>query len=188
MLNWSVNEIPEYELIRSNRKTIAIQIRNAKVIVRAPKYTPRFTIDRFVRKNEAYIKRKLEEQKSIPQQPLLTDNEIKQLKKQARAYIPERVAYYADIMGISYGTIAIRMQKSRWGSCSSKKNLNFNCLLMLAPVEVTDSVIVHELCHLKHMNHSKAFYQEVYTYYPEYEKYHQWLKKNGNAILSRVFA
>ncbi|MDY3888895.1 MAG: M48 family metallopeptidase, partial [Agathobacter sp.] len=83
-------------------------------------------------------------------------------------YIPKRVAYFADIMGVDYGRITIRMQKTRWGSCSSKGNLNFNCLLMLAPPEVIDYVVVHELCHRKEMNHSKAFWREVERVLPDY--------------------
>ena len=83
--------------------------------------------------------------------------------------------------------ITIRNQKTRWGSCSDKGNLNFNCLLMLAPVEVIDSVVVHELCHLKYMNHSEKFYEEIYRVYPEYDSGMEVaLKENGTAIVRRM--
>lgn len=112
--------------------------------------------------------------------------EIEALADQALKVIPERVRYYAPLVGVTYGRITIRNQKTRWGSCSSKGNLNFNCLLMLTPPEVIDSVVVHELCHRKEMNHSKRFYEEVYRVYPEYDKWNKWLKENGNALISRL--
>ena len=112
----------------------------------------------------------------------LSDEQIKALAKQAKKVIPDRVAYYARLVGVTYGRISIRNQKTRWGSCSAQGNLNFNCILMRAPIEVLDSVIVHELCHRKHMNHSAAFYAEVRRVYPEYDKWHKWLKKNGTHL------
>ena len=116
----------------------------------------------------------------------LTREDIHILAKEALRVIPERVAYYAPKVGVTYRRITIRNQRSRWGSCSGKKNLNFNCLLMLAPPEVLDSVVVHELCHRKYMNHSAAFYEEVRRVYPEYDQWNRWLKKNGNTILRRM--
>ena len=82
-------------------------------------------------------------------------------------------------MGVDYGRITIRNQKTRWGSCSAKGNLNFNCLLMLMPTEVIDYVVVHELCHLKEMNHSNAFWREVKQVLPDYRKQVKWLKDEG---------
>ena len=91
----------------------------------------------------------------------LSEEDMKALADKAVRIIPERVRYYAPLIGVTYGRITIRNQRTRWGSCSAKGNLNFNCLLMLAPPEVLDSVVVHELCHRKEMNHSKQFYEEV---------------------------
>lgn len=115
-----------------------------------------------------------------------TNEEIHEMADMALKVIPERVKYYAEILGVTYGRITIRNQKTRWGSCSSKGNLNFNCLLMCAPPEVIDSVVVHELCHLKQMNHSKAFYAEVLKVFPNYYKCHDWLKENGGALIKRM--
>jgi len=116
----------------------------------------------------------------------LTQQELDALKKEAKLLIPERVRYFAAKLGITYGRIAIRAQRSRWGSCSSKGNLNFNCLLMLAPTEVTDSVVVHELCHRKEMNHSDRFYREVLRVFPDYWKWDRWLKDHGRELMERL--
>ena len=100
--------------------------------------------------------------------------------------IPERVRYYAPLVGVTYGKVTIRNQRTLWGSCSAKGNLSFNCLLMLCPPEVIDSVVVHELCHRKEMNHSERFYAEVLRVFPEYRKWDRWLKKNGRSIRNRM--
>ena len=88
----------------------------------------------------------------------LTAEELRALSDKAREVIAARVAYYAPRIGVTYGKITIRRQRTRWGSCSSRGGLSFNCLLMLAPPEALDSVVVHELCHRKEMNHSDRFY------------------------------
>ena len=90
-----------------------------------------------------------EKQASLANVDKLSMDEIKALAEQALKVIPERVKYYAEKLGVTYWRITIRNQRTRWGSCSQKRNLNFNCLLMLVPPEVLDSVIVHELCHIK---------------------------------------
>lgn len=105
--------------------------------------------------------------------------ETKCLYTKAKETITKRVSYFARLMGVSYRNITIREQKTRWGSCSSEKNLNFNWKLILAPPEVLNYVVIHELCHLKEMNHSKAFWDEVEKVMPEYETYKLWLKENG---------
>ena len=89
-------------------------------------------------------------------------------------------------MDVSYNKVSVRTVKTRWGSCSSSKNLSFNSLLVLTPPEVMDSVIVHELCHLKEMNHSKRFYNEIYKVMPDYDKYEAWLKSNSIRFISRL--
>ena len=114
----------------------------------------------------------------------LTPAELESLKREARILIPGRVRYFAAKLGISYGRVAIRAQRTRWGSCSSKGNLNFNCLLMLAPREVIDSVIVHELCHRREMNHSRAFWALVYEAMPDYKVWDKWLKDHGRELIA----
>ena len=179
----------EYEVIRSKRKTLGLEIKpDGRVIVRAPLRTSQIHIRRFVAEHEDWIVKHLKKQKETQADSSydvkLTDAEIRELADKALEYIPQRVAYYAPIVGVTYGRITIRNQKTRWGSCSSKGNLNFNCLLMLTPPEVIDSVVVHELCHRKEMNHSKRFYDEVLRVYPEYNKWNKWLKENGTRLIA----
>ena len=116
----------------------------------------------------------------------MTPDQVRTLADRARQDIPQRVKHYACQMGVSYGRITIRSQRTRWGSCSSKGNLNFNCLLMLAPMQVIDYVVVHELCHRLHMNHSAAFWTEVAKIMPDYALWRKWLKENGRAILTQL--
>ena len=180
----------DYTIIRSNRKTLAAQITAKGLVIRAPFRCTDKEIAAFVEKNrdkiERYMDRARARRESLPDEPRLTMEEIRQLAEQALTCIPQRVAYYAPLVGVTYGKITIRNQKSRWGSCSSKGNLNFNCLLMLCPPEVLDSVVVHELCHRKEMNHSPRFYAEVRRVFPEYDKWHGWLKEHGEALLARM--
>ena len=180
----------DYTIIRSNRKTLAAQITAGGLLIRAPYRCTDKEIAAFVEKNrdkiERYMDRARARRESLPDEPRLTMEEIRQLAEQALTCIPQRVAYYAPLVGVTYGKITIRNQKSRWGSCSSKGNLNFNCLLMLCPPEVLDSVVVHELCHRKEMNHSPRFYAEVRRVFPEYDKWHGWLKEHGEALLARM--
>lgn len=178
----------EYEVIRSRRKTLTLEVRGERVIVKAPWLTPDRYIQNFVLSHERWISRRLAKNAAVQAEAAdkLTEEDIRQLAKQAKKVIPARVEYYADIVGVTYGRIAIRHQKTRWGSCSRKGNLNFNCLLMLTPPEVLDSVVVHELCHRKEMNHSEKFYREVYRAFPDYDKWHGWLKKHGSVIMAKA--
>lgn len=179
----------EYEVIRRKRKTLSAMIKDGRVIVYAPLYTGIKEIENFLNKNKSLIEKKLTESirqmKEAENAGILSDDDIKRLMREAKRYIPERVRYYAQIMGVECGSITIRCQKTRWGSCSSKGNLNFNCLLMLTPEDVIDSVVVHELCHLKEMNHSKRFYDLVYNAYPKYDECNKCLRENGQMIMKR---
>jgi predicted metal-dependent hydrolase len=116
----------------------------------------------------------------------LTMEEIRDLADRALRVIPERVAHFAPLVGVTYGRITIRNQRTRWGSCSSRGNLNFNCLLMLVPPKVLDYVVVHELCHRKEMNHSPRFWAEVERIIPDFKTYEKWLKTEGGRIMRRM--
>lgn len=175
-----------YKLIRSDRQTIGLEVEAGKITVRAPRKMRKREIDAFVRENKAWIRQKLKEFPKGTREKLFTQAEIDDLSAQARVIIPQRVRYYANQLGVSYNRITIRHQKTRWGSCSGRQNLNFNCLLLLVPQEVMDYVILHELCHLKHMNHSKDFYNQLYLVCPKYKYYEHWLKQNGTGIIRRL--
>lgn len=103
-------------------------------------------------------------------------------RKAASQYIGQRIAYYAEQIGEYPENIRIKEQKRRWGSCSSKRNLNFNWRLIMAPPEIVDYVVVHELCHLKHLNHSLEFWQLVERFLPDYKERKQWLFENGKYL------
>ncbi len=177
-------------VIRSKRKTVSIEINENGIIVRAPKWTSTREIKSFLNQKRDWIYKHWdkfqERKKAIEKLEPFSREEIRELAKKALVVIPEKVRYYAPIIGVDYGRITIRCQRTRWGSCSGKGNLNFNCLLMLFPDEVIDSVVVHELCHRKHMNHSAEFYAEIEKVLPEYRRCQKWLKENGYLYLRRL--
>ena len=180
-----------YEIHYSRRRSISVSITpDSRVLIKAPIGTTESTIRDFLTTKKTWITKHLEKQQSESEKAkalgYLSAEEIKQIKKQAHKLIPERVEYYSKLSGISYGKIAIRLQRTCWGSCSARGNLNFNCLLVLMPPEILDSVVVHELCHRRHMNHSKAFYEEIDKYFPDYKRCNKWLKENGGIYFARV--
>ena len=178
-------------VIRSRRKTLSMQVKgDGQVEIRAPLRTSDAEIRRFLETHRRWLEKHLQKAQALQQVKAgvrkLTAAETAELKKKAKRILPERVAYWAPLIGVRPGRIAVRCQKTRWGSCSTKGNLNFNCLLMLAPEGVIDYIVVHELCHLKHMNHSKRFYAEIEKVLPDYRQHQQWLKDNGEFLLARV--
>ena len=180
------------EVIYSNRKSLSMEItRELKVLVRAPFGMPKNEIQKFIEDKSSWLSKHLiltqqrvemfeEQEKTVEK---LTMEEIHILADKA---LKVRVEYYAHIVGVDYGKITIRNQRTRWGSCSGKGNLNFNCLLMLMPLEVIDYVVVHELCHRKELNHSAKFWNEVLRVLPNYKEQKLWLKNNGGAIMQRM--
>ncbi len=180
-----------YTIKRSSRKTIGIEVlQNEDVLVRAPYRARIADIEKVIEKHQDWILQSIEKMQARAQEVenvgVLTDTELNALADEALRVIPERVKYYAPLVGVSVAHITIRNQKTRWGSCSSNGRLSFNCLLMLAPPEVLDSVVVHELCHRKHMNHSAAFYEEVLRVMPDYHTRNRWLKEHGPALIRRM--
>ena len=177
----------EYTILRSSRRSVSIQITpDGTVVVRCPNRMPKWEVQRFVESKQSWIDSHLKKIQARPAQPKLTQEELEALAQQAKEILPVRAAHFAPAAGVSYGRITIRAQHTRWGSCSSKGNLNFNCLLMLAPAPVQDYVVVHELCHRKEMNHSTAFWQEVERILPDYRVHKKWLKDNGAALMARL--
>ena len=181
---------PKISIIRSSRKTLSIQLKHGEIIARAPLRMKDKEIYSFIESKRSWIEKnfaKIEErEQTIGDAEPFTQEEIKTLAEKAKIIISQRVQYYAPKIGVTYNRITIRCQRTRWGSCSSKGNLNFNCLLALFPLEIIDSVVVHELCHRKHMNHSPQFYAEIEKVFPEYRRCNKWLKDNGGLYMARL--
>lgn len=177
----------EYTLVRSARRSLAVQIkRDGKVIVRANYRTSLKSIEKFLSAKSAWIKKHLAEIAEKSVLPKFTEKEIKGFISSAKAVIPSKVAYFSDLIGVSYGRVTIRRARTLWGSCTAKGNLNFNCLLAAVPDNVRDYVIIHELCHRKQMNHSRKFWALVSQYCPEYKTCRKWLKTFGAEYLGRL--
>lgn len=172
-------------LVRSSRKTLAVQIRaDGTVIARAPLRMPKDRILCFLSEKASWIRMqqgKMQEREKMRQQARihLDAAQEKELRERAKSVLAQRTAYFARQVGVTYGRITVRDQKTRWGSCSQTGNLNFNFRLILAPLEVLDYVVVHELCHRRQMNHSAQFWQEVVQVLPDYRKRKAWLTENG---------
>lgn len=162
----------------SKRKTLALEItRNAEIIVRAPMKTSRKRIDEFVKSHGEWLNLHLERRKRIMEaHPEPTEAEIRELKKSAKELIPPRVEKYSKIMGLIPEHVSINSAKTRFGSCSSKNRLNFSCRLMQYDDRAIDYVIVHELAHIRHHNHSKDFWALVEKYMPDYKERKRLLK------------
>jgi len=181
----------DIKVVKSNRRTFSLKIkRDGTVIVRSPLYASEKQIQQFVREHERWLIKHLAENEKMRSElsalPPLGDDEIKALKLRAKQYIPARVEYWAKIIGVEYSSVTIRMQRTRWGSCSSKGNLNFNCLLMLTDTDIINYIVIHELCHIKELNHSKRFWALVESAMPNYKSIQARLKSVEGQILSRV--
>lgn len=174
----------KYELIRSRRKSLSLQVKmDGSVVVRSPQRLAKYRVDKFVEDHEEWI---IAQQKKVAQYQenvhVITDEERREGIERAKQIFPERVAYFATRMGVSYNRITIREQKTRWGSCSSAGNLNFNWKLVLLPSELLDYVVVHELAHRKEMNHSARFWAVVEKELPDYMERREKLKKLGRQL------
>lgn len=239
------NEI-EYQVVRSRRKTLSLQVRHGQVLVRAPYYLDEEFINTIINKKSAWLKAKIVQQSQSDDfccdysegsmlflfgqlvtlhitfakqaSTLLTDgidNEkvltivlaernrkklsnnvllaaavkkhIEQyFKQQAEEIIPPKVATYSQLMSLTPTSIKIRQYRSRWGSCNNRGELSFNYLLMMLPIDVINYVVIHELCHLQHLNHSKEFWQLVAKYFPHHTQAKEWIKVNQSALLWRL--
>lgn len=194
----------EIEVIRSIRRTISLEITSAGIRLRIPRRLSDLERDIFLEKHSIWLKKKLAARSERQQGkghgesggyddvkpfsdigadrfPVYAELPVKDKAVIKKAF-EDRVSYYADIMGVSYNRITIRDQKTRWGSCSSKGNLNFNFRLYYMPQHLMDYVIVHELSHRRHMDHSKEFWNEVARFYPEYKKCVEELRIAGSDV------
>ena len=196
-----------YTLVKSSRRrSISIQIGICgKMTVRTPYFVSKGMVEGFLREKQNWIYKHYTEAVrkateaglaelgnsesnandtnfhspiSAKEDPALVNKH----KKYARKIFEARVAYFQQFTGGKYTSITIRDQKTRWGSCSGRGTLSFNWRLILAPPEILDYVVVHELCHLTHMNHSKEFWELVGSVIPDYKMKRKWLKENGHTL------
>lgn len=168
-----------YQWVRSRRKTIAIQIdREGQVIVRTPYGITKRQVEEFLDEKKDWLlqTRQRVEKRKTEQIPISEEVRREGIERAKRIF-PERTAYFAKRMGVDYGRITIREQKTRWGSCSSKGNLNFNWKLVLLDPKLLDYVVVHELAHRREMNHSVAFWKVVEVELPDYRERRRRLKE-----------
>ncbi len=176
-----------YTLIRSSRKTVAVQITpEGEILLRCPRRLSEKQAREFLERKRPWIEGHLAKLQAVPPCPPFTGEELREMAERLAPVLKARVEYFSPLVGVRYGRLTIRSQKTRWGSCSGKGNLNFNCLLALAPPEVLDYIVVHELCHRKELNHSPAFWEEVGKVLPGYKVQQQWLKDNGAALIRRL--
>ena len=180
-----LKQIP-YEIVYSAHKTLAVQVKaDGSVVVRAPKRMAKYKIEAFLKEKQDWIHTHREKALAAAEQKVanrLTEAERKAAVKRAAQMLAEKTAHFAKEMGVTYGRITIREQKTRWGSCSVRGNLNFNWKLALMPEEILDYVVVHELAHRREMNHSSRFWAEVERIMPDYKRRRKWLKENGGQV------
>ena len=168
----------DYELIRSDRKTLGLQVKDGRVIVRAPRIVTLQQIERFVREHEDWIQNALNRQAAKQTaHPEPTAAERAELIRRAKEILPQRTAYWSQRMGLYPTQIRITSAQRRFGSCSSEGHICYSWRLMQYPPEAIDYVVVHELAHLKHMNHSQAFHALVAKYLPDHKARRALLKK-----------
>lgn len=156
---------------------------DGSVVVRSPRNFPDAQIRSFVESKADWIKK---HQRTMPVAEKFSPEQLQQLKRQTAALIDQRLRCYAPLVGVTYGKVTIRSQRTRWGSCSAKGNLNFNCLLAAVPPEVLDYVVVHELCHRKELDHSKRFWSAVEQVLPNYADCRKWLRQQGRELIGRL--
>ena len=167
----------EIEYIKSNRKTLALEItKDLRVVVRMPRTFSMKRAERFVAEHTDWIERHYQRQQMRVEKYALDDEQLKELRRRAKEIIPKRVAYYAALTGLKPTAVRITSAKTRFGSCSGKNSLNFSIFLMLYSEGAIDYVVLHELCHIAHKNHSKQFYDLIGRYMPEYRTYMAELK------------
>ncbi len=209
----------DYKLIRSDRKTLSVEIdRDGGLIVRAPRRLDKATIERFLESRKRWIeenrRRMLERRAAVVQdssgaqtvwyhgsqlqllQHDASNVEIRDgalivphnwtqaylrawLKEMCKQELQSRVPPAAALLGVQPTAIHVTEAKTRWGSCSSKNSLNFSWRLIFCPPEVMDYVVIHELCHIRHKNHSAAFWAMVAQYDPDYKTHRAWLREHA---------
>lgn len=172
---------------RARRVRLAVH-HDGSVVVTIPHYFQETVAERFIREKTEWLLSKLIFFKQVQRRPVVrhTRDEYLKHKERARALVEERVAYFSAMRGYRYNRINVKNQKTCWGSCSRRANLNFNYRILFLPEKMQDYIVVHELCHLKELNHSKQFWKSLAEIIPDYAAIRGELKKSGvNFYFSR---
>lgn len=158
--------------------------RSPKIIIRVPSYLWDLEIVKVLEKVHNWLQNKPIKKKKITARPRprLSQLQLRKEKKSAKVILSRRLAEIAATYSLHYNKFRVSGAKTRWGSCSARKNINLNWKLVLGPQQIMDYVICHELSHLVHMNHSKTFWAHVATMHPQYKESRKWLKLNGHKL------
>ncbi|MBQ8689150.1 MAG: M48 family metallopeptidase [Clostridia bacterium] len=167
----------EYRVEYSKRRTVSISVKDGKIVVKAPHKASEKQIAAILEKHQRWIENRIAEDAARNKlEAGLDEQKIKELKRNAKIYFAHKTAEFSEIMGIKYGRITITSAKTRFGSCSSRGNISYSYRLMLYPELAREYVVVHELAHIKEMNHSPKFYAIVESYLPDYKDRKRLLK------------
>ena len=168
----------EYKIVRSDRRTLAIEITaEAELLVRAPRRISVAEIEKFISDNAAWIDSHIEiARQHAALHPEPDESEREAYIAEAKEYLPKRVAYFAELMGVTPEGITLTGARKRFGSCSGKNRICFSWRIMEYPKELVDYVIVHELAHIKHHNHSREFYNFIAKVMPDHKERRNRLK------------
>lgn len=141
--------------------------------------------ENFVRSKSSWVEEKLHHIKTLPPSPFseFTPAHYRQHKESARKLLTQKLEYFASRYGFSFRTIAIRNQKTCWGSCSRNRIISLNYKIIFLPEEIQDYILVHELCHLKEMNHSAKFWALVESILPDYRQRRSALRAVGSGMV-----
>lgn len=168
----------DYTIVRSKRKSLALEIKpNGEIFVRVPLRTPPETIAEFVKSHEDWLKKNLQkvlERKSRFSEP--TAEEIEGLRRKAKEILPKKVEFFSALTGLKATSVKITSAKTRFGSCNGQNSICFSLYLMRYPESAIDYVVLHELAHTKHHDHSKRFWALVEQYMPDYKQRRALLK------------
>jgi predicted metal-dependent hydrolase len=157
---------------------------DGSITIRAPKGIGKRHIDDFLKQKKKWIikhveKAKLRNEKSEIFAQKIDKKEIPKYKKMARKRLEERADHFSSTYGLRYKSIRLSSAKTRWGSCGPTNNLNFNWVIIFAPPQIIDYLVVHELAHTRHKNHQKHFWQTVEEMHPEYKENRKWLREHS---------
>lgn len=170
-----------YRLIRSDRKTLSLEITpSSELLVRAPRRLPTSEIDSFVESKSKWIEKHLEKSRlrgAMAEAGKLTDKQVAELKAKARKILPQKTAFYAAMMALEPTSVKITSAKKRLGSCSAKNGICYSYTLMRYPEKAIDYVVVHELAHIRFKNHGWEFYALIEKYMPDYRERLALIKK-----------